>query len=294
VLEFHSHLTWSKGLEPGDEITVIAKPPELLPVMDAKDVRVMVNLTGGYGAGLRQAIATHVTPHPERFVVFTEPWWSRVNEPGYAEFQAGEVIRAYQLGARGLKILKTLGLGARDHGNAGPFIKVDDARFDPMWEAAGAMNMPVMIHVSDPRAFLELFDRFNERWEELHNWPEWSFHGPQFPSNLEPSRNWAGNRAPPDGSSSATRTESSSAPTPSRATAVSRSRCSATRCMRFTIDSSKPRTSTSTTRRRTCRRRGGGGSTGSGYPIRCYGKCIGTTARDCSGLIQRGSRDAQQ
>jgi predicted TIM-barrel fold metal-dependent hydrolase len=185
VLEFHSHLTWSKGLRPGEEITVIAEPPELLPVLDAKDVRVMVNRTGGYGEGLRKAIATHVTPHPNRFVVFTEPWWSRVNEPGYADFQAGEVIRACELGARGLKILKTLGLGAREHGDAGPFIKVDDPRFDPMWEAAGAMRMPVMIHVSDPRAFFEPVDRFNERWEELHHWPEWSFHGPQFPSNLE-------------------------------------------------------------------------------------------------------------
>jgi hypothetical protein len=68
--------------------------------MDAKDVRVMVNLTGGYGAGLQEAIKTHVAPHPDRFVVFTEPWGSRVNEPGYADVQAAEVVRAHELGAR--------------------------------------------------------------------------------------------------------------------------------------------------------------------------------------------------
>jgi predicted TIM-barrel fold metal-dependent hydrolase len=108
-----------------------------------------------------------------------------VAEPGYAHFQADEVKRAHEIGARGLKVLKHLGLYARENVKTGPLLKVDDPRFDPMWETAGALNMPVMIHVSDPRAFFELIDRFNERWEELHNWPEWSFHGKDFPTNLE-------------------------------------------------------------------------------------------------------------
>ena len=28
-------------------------------------------------------------------------------------------------------------------------------------------------------------DRFNERYEELNNHPDWSFHGSDFPSNAE-------------------------------------------------------------------------------------------------------------
>jgi len=185
VIDFHTHLSWSRGLESGDEITIVAEPSELLPVMDAKRIRVMVNLTGGYGRGLERAIATHVKSFPDRFMIFTEPWWSRVAETRYAQFQADEIERAQRLGARGLKVLKTLGLYARENVTTGPLIKVDDARFEPMWEAAGALNLPVLIHVSDPRAFFEPIDRFNERWEELHAWPEWSFHGRDFPSNLE-------------------------------------------------------------------------------------------------------------
>lgn len=184
VIDFHTHLTWSPGLDPGDNIKVIAQPSELLPTMDAKNVRVLVNLTGGYGAGLLDSIRAHAKAHPDRFVVFTEPWWSRVAEPDYARFQADQLERAHDAGARGLKILKILGLFAREQVKAGTLIKVDDERFDPMWEAAGALNMPVVIHVSDPRAFFLPIDRFNERWEELHAHPDWSFYGGDFPGNL--------------------------------------------------------------------------------------------------------------
>jgi predicted TIM-barrel fold metal-dependent hydrolase len=45
--------------------------------------------------------------------------------------------------------------------------------------------MPVAIHISDPVAFFTPTDRFNERYEELHNHPDWSFHGGDFPSNAE-------------------------------------------------------------------------------------------------------------
>src|SRR5678816_980277 len=91
VIDFHTHLTWSRGLNPGEEITIIAGPDELLPVMDAKNVRVMVNLTGGYGHGLIDALQAHTAAHPNRFVVFTEPWWSRVTEAGYRQFQVEQI-----------------------------------------------------------------------------------------------------------------------------------------------------------------------------------------------------------
>ena len=84
-----------------------------------------------------------------------------------------------------MKILKTLGLYLRQGVTSGPLVKIDDPRFDPMWEACGALKMPVAIHVSDPEAFFLSTDRFNERYEELINHPDWSFHGKDFPSNRE-------------------------------------------------------------------------------------------------------------
>jgi predicted TIM-barrel fold metal-dependent hydrolase len=185
VIDFHTHITWSGELTGADKVTFSAMPADILPVMDRKNIRTMVDLTGGYGQGLRKAINTLQEPHPERFVVFTEPTWSKIEDPQYPKFQADQIEAAHTAGARGIKILKILGLFLREHVTEGKLVAIDDRRFDPMWEAAGALNMPIAIHISDPEAFFLPVDRFNERWEELHAHPDWSFHGKDFPSNRE-------------------------------------------------------------------------------------------------------------
>jgi predicted TIM-barrel fold metal-dependent hydrolase len=162
-----------------------APPEEILAVMDRKNIRTMVDLTGGIGKGLAEAIAKFQTAHPGRFLVFTEPTYERSNQPGYAQFQGDEIGRAHAAGAKGLKITKVIGLYLRENVSTGKLVKVDDPRFDPMWEACGGLGIPVAIHTSDPDAFFLPTDRFNERFEELNNHPDWSFHGRDFPPKLE-------------------------------------------------------------------------------------------------------------
>jgi predicted TIM-barrel fold metal-dependent hydrolase len=43
----------------------------------------------------------------------------------------------------------------------------DDELLHPIWEAAGRLQLPVLIHVADPIAFFAPVDRHNERLEEL-------------------------------------------------------------------------------------------------------------------------------
>jgi predicted TIM-barrel fold metal-dependent hydrolase len=189
VIDVHTHLTFRvrsvAGVAHGEAMRAIATADELLPVMDRRNVQTMVNLTGGVGSGLKESIGRLQQPHPGRFVVFTEPSWDRLLEPGYPKWQADELARAKDAGARGVKVLKTLGLYLREQITSGPLVKIDDPRFDPMWEACGALGLPVAIHVSDPEAFFLPIDRFNERYEELHAHPDWSFHGKDFPSNAD-------------------------------------------------------------------------------------------------------------
>ena len=189
VIDIHTHLSFTaksaNGVGLGEAMEYPAPVEELLPLMDRKNIRVMVNLTGGVGKGLEQTIRKFQQPYPERFVTFTEPWWERSNQLGYSKFQADEIVRAQQAGARGLKILKTLGLYLREEISKGPLVRIDDPRFDAMWETCGSLGMPVAIHVSDPEAFFLPIDRFNERFEELNKHPDWSFHGGDFPSNAE-------------------------------------------------------------------------------------------------------------
>jgi predicted TIM-barrel fold metal-dependent hydrolase len=189
VIDIHTHISFSKKAEKGVQLAAernfLAPPQELLAVMDRKNLRAMVNLTGGFGAGLVEAIAKYDKAFPGRFYTFTEPWYSRFTEPNYPKFQAEAIEQAHRDGARGLKILKTLGLYLRERITSGALVKIDDRRFDPMWDACGQLNMPVAIHVSDPAAFFTPTDRFNERYEELNAHPDWSFYGGDFPSNAE-------------------------------------------------------------------------------------------------------------
>ena len=179
VIDFHTHVSRRRAQKPG------VPPGELVKTMDAVNLHTMVNLTGGAGDDLAGAIAGFDQAFPRRFVSMTEPSWTRAGETGYAAWQADEIGRAKAAGAVGVKVLKTLGLYLRDGGTSGKLVRVDDARFDPMWETCGRLGLPVAIHVGDPEAFFLPIDRFNERYEELNAHPDWSFHGKDFPAFKE-------------------------------------------------------------------------------------------------------------
>jgi predicted TIM-barrel fold metal-dependent hydrolase len=189
AIDVHTHFTFATGRRSGDAdddgIAFNTTAAEALAVMDRKGVRAVVNVTGGFGRGLEQAIAALDRAHPGRFYTCTEPMWSAFSDPRYPQLQADAVERAARAGAKGLKVLKTLGLYLRENGKEGPLVKVDDRRFDPMWEACAAHALPVYIHVSDPEAFFLPIDCTNERFDELGNHPDWSFHGKDFPSHRE-------------------------------------------------------------------------------------------------------------
>ena len=189
VIDVHTHPTFRAksvaGVPHGEAVRVSAPPADVLAIMERRNVRTIVDLTGGVGTGLAESVRTFQQPHPDKFVVFTEPSYDRVAQPEYGRWQADELARAKAAGARGLKVLKVLGLYLREQVTTGPLIKIDDTRFDPMWEACGALGLPVAIHISDPTAFFLPIDRYNERYEELREHPDWSFHGKDFPSDAE-------------------------------------------------------------------------------------------------------------
>ena len=189
VIDIHTHLSFAavnqNGVPVSEKMKFLANPADVLAVMDRRNIHTLVDLTGGFGQGLVDTVKEFHNPHPDRFLVLTEPWYPRSNQPGYAQFQADAIVKAHKAGARGLKILKTLGLYLRENITSGPLVKIDDRRFDPMWEACGSLGIPVLIHTSDPDAFFLPTNRFNERFEELNHHPDWSFYGRDYPSKRE-------------------------------------------------------------------------------------------------------------
>jgi len=189
VIDVHTHFTFTatetKGVPTGETMSFNSTAEAALAVMDRKGVRAAVNLTGGSGKGLEATLDAFDRKHQGRFWTCTEPIYGAWLDAGYPQLQADAIQAAARAGAKGLKILKTLGLSLRERLTEGPLVKIDDPRFDPMWEACAAHRLPVYIHVSDPEAFFLPIDCTNERWDELGNHPEWSFHGKDFPSHKE-------------------------------------------------------------------------------------------------------------
>jgi predicted TIM-barrel fold metal-dependent hydrolase len=189
VVDVHTHFTFTKsetrGVPTGEAVSFTTTAKDALAVMDRKGVRAVVNLTGGSGKGLDRTLAAFDRAHPGRFHTCTEPVYGAWLDPRYPQIQADAVEKAARAGAKGLKILKTLGLYLRERLTEGPLVAVDDRRFDPMWEACAAHGLPVYIHISDPEAFFLPIDCTNERYDELGHHPDWSFHGKDFPSHAE-------------------------------------------------------------------------------------------------------------
>ena len=137
----------------------------LVADMDDLNMAVMVNLSGGSGAALSDGLAKMTERHPGRFVFFANADFRGVGDPGWGERAAAQLADDVARGAVGLKIFKGLGMSYRD--TDGRRIAVDDPRLAPLWDKAGELGVPVLIHTADPAEFWQPHDRFNERWLEL-------------------------------------------------------------------------------------------------------------------------------
>ena len=181
VIDAHNHLGdpfgggWDK------------KPlSELLDLLDEAGVTQYVDLDGGWGEDILHAHLKHFKEGaPERFQIFGGVDWSQWESrgDGFAEWAAGRLKVQKEVGAQGLKIWKPFGLHVKD--DKGQLVKVDDARLSPIWETAGELGLPVLMHVADPVAFFDPVDETNERREEIGEHPDWAFTSPPFPAFME-------------------------------------------------------------------------------------------------------------
>jgi predicted TIM-barrel fold metal-dependent hydrolase len=190
VVDVHNHTNDPAGI--GDQLP----PAEVVRIMDETNVRQIVILTGMWGDKLQHLIDTMVKPYPGRFIVFTQIDWSRIDDADFSAEMVHQLDDGVARGARGLKILKDLGLGVRD--KTGKLIAIDDARLDPIFDECGRLGIPVFIHTADPEAFFLPINAENERYEELIEHPDWSFYGQDFPSlqELMEARNRIAGRHP--------------------------------------------------------------------------------------------------
>jgi predicted TIM-barrel fold metal-dependent hydrolase len=165
AIDFHTHL--GRWLTPtGNWMEPDVR--RLLDLMDSCNITGAVNLDGRWGQELEENLERYDRAHPGRFFTFCHVDWRLLDRPSGPELLVSSLERSVAAGARGLKVWKDLGMqvtvGRRR-------ILPDDRLLDPIWDAAAALGVPVLIHVADPIAFFQPVDNHNERLEELLRHP---------------------------------------------------------------------------------------------------------------------------
>jgi len=174
AIDAHNHLPAGSSRMP------LSQVPEVVAAMDEAGVEAIVNLSGESGDVLKRRLEVMDERHPGRFYTFCNVYCGGVGTAEWASYATRQLQADVRAGARGLKIYKQLGLAYRDP--QGRLVQPDDPRIADVWEAAGALHIPVLIHTADPVAFFRPLDHTNERWEELQRHPDWHFYGGDYPA----------------------------------------------------------------------------------------------------------------
>jgi uncharacterized protein len=190
VIDAHNHL-WGNWLL-----------DKVIQTMDDAGVRAYFDLTGnvkiefsngGYvisPGDIVDFMKKCAEKYPGRFYCYTMSNFAQpidkpifVDEKRFVSDCITTLQKHVQAGAKGLKILKELGLHYRD--SKGDLIFCDDLRLSPVWEEAARLNIPVLIHQADPAGFFEPVTPDNEHYESLLKYPSWSFADPKYPRKID-------------------------------------------------------------------------------------------------------------
>jgi len=159
---------------------------QALDIMDENGVDIALNASGGAPGGDLQFWAQVAESTGGRIRPYCNFAFSRVENPDFAEMTVTWLELCHEVGAVGLKIFKSLGLGIPL--SDGSLLRVDDPRLDIVFETAGRLGFPVLIHTGDPQAFFRPPTEDNERYAELGDHPNWSFYGDD--PNGQPWPSW--------------------------------------------------------------------------------------------------------
>jgi len=133
--------------------------------------------TGKTGEEFRVAAARYAEAYPGRFLMFAGISAEGIGTPAYAQ-QLREGLRAdVKAGALGLGELTDKGMGLVRVGDKPYYI--DDPIFDPLWDEAAKLRVPVFVHIAEPAAFYQPPDERNDLRRAL-NWSLYNKGTPGF------------------------------------------------------------------------------------------------------------------
>ena len=180
-IDVHSH-HWDMPIQ--DLSTLVSE-------MDSLNMAYLINLSGSglatfFGKqdlmekNLTSSIKNVKENFPKRFGVFFNINFNRIDDENFKRNTTLLINDAVNQGAIGLKVYKNLGLNLRD--SKGKRVPVDDERLSFIWEECAKLNIPVLIHSGEPKAFFDPIDKFNERWLHAREKPNSFRSSDQYPA----------------------------------------------------------------------------------------------------------------
>tara|TARA_Y200000002_G_scaffold314845_1_gene272775 strand:- start:2292 stop:3461 length:1170 start_codon:yes stop_codon:yes gene_type:complete len=180
-IDVHSH-HWDMPIQ--DLSTLVSE-------MDSLNMAYLINLSGSglatfFGKqdlmekNLTSSIKNVKENFPKRFGVFFNINFNRIDDENFKRNTTLLINNAVNQGAIGLKVYKNLGLNLRD--SKGKRVPVDDERLSFIWEECAKLNIPVLIHSGEPKAFFDPIDKFNERWLHAREKPNSFRSSDQYPA----------------------------------------------------------------------------------------------------------------
>ena len=180
-IDVHSH-HWDMPIQ--DLSTLVSE-------MDSLNMAYLINLSGSglatfFGKqdlmekNLTSSIKNVKENFPKRFGVFFNINFNRIDDENFKRNTTLLINDAVNQGAIGLKVYKNLGLNLRD--SKGKRVPVDDERLSFIWEECAKLNIPVLIHSGEPKAFFDPIDKFNERWLHAREKPNSFRSNDQYPA----------------------------------------------------------------------------------------------------------------
>ncbi len=180
VVDVHFHLASDFRTDLDRDMLL---PNNLKKSLDSVGVKTIVNLDG---IDIKPDVLTYHKLFPETFIDFGYPPFGStelISDKTFSELPdvVDDLIKrgVYGIG----EFPKYLGISIKD--TTGKIVPIDDPRLDPLWSKIAALNVPILWHCTDPSAFFQPVNKFNERFTELGRYPFWSYYKPGVPTKAE-------------------------------------------------------------------------------------------------------------
>ena len=159
VIDMHSH-PYGKSEEDLDR---------WVEYMDAAGIHKSIIMTMAYGEEFDSLIQAY-SKYKDRFDLWCGFDYTGYDDPGFPENAIKELERCYKAGAKGVGELGDKGKGLFYCQPSAWGMHSDDDRMVPLFSKCAELNLPVNIHIADPKWMYEKMDETNDGLMNAFEW----------------------------------------------------------------------------------------------------------------------------